>query len=122
MQESLYQARILDHTQHPRNKREMADATVAVRAMNPLCGDALVLYIRTEDATIQDVSFFGTGCAISQAAASLLTEKLQGVPLKHARAFTEADMYTLLGIEVSTGRRKCALLAWHALRDALVCL
>jgi len=119
MQDALYQARILDHYKHPRNKRVLAGATVEQKANNPSCGDTLTLYLVCDSERITQATFTGEGCAISQASASLLTEKLCGVDSATARAFSEHDMYTLLGVAVHTGRAKCALLAWRALQDAL---
>ena len=119
MSDVLYQARILDHYKHPRHKGVLANAQATARGANPSCGDTLTLYLSFEGDTIHEAMFDGEGCAISQAAASLLTEKLISMSIRDARALGEKDIYTLLGVEVSSGRTQCALLAWHALQDAL---
>jgi nitrogen fixation NifU-like protein len=118
MNDVLYQAHILDHAQHPRNKAEMLEPDVVVPAKNPSCGDSLVLYLKLNDGTIAEATFSGVGCALSQAAASLLTEKITGKTLADALQLTEADVYALLHVEVTAGRQKCALLAWRALMEA----
>ncbi|MBP9749725.1 MAG: SUF system NifU family Fe-S cluster assembly protein [Candidatus Pacebacteria bacterium] len=119
MHDALYQARILDHYKNPRHKGALVDADRVARGSNPLCGDMLTVYVRLDGDTIVEATFEGEGCAISQASASLLMEKLAGMSKKKARALTEVDIYALLGVEVSIGRQKCALLAWRALQDAL---
>jgi nitrogen fixation protein NifU and related proteins len=117
--DALYQARILDHYKHPRNKREMSDADVVKRASNPSCGDTLTLYVRFEGEALVDVSFVGEGCAVSQASASLLTEKLRGMTKSDACALTVEDIFAMLGVPISPGREKCALLAWGALQGGV---
>ncbi len=119
MDQTLYQARILEHAQHPRNKAEMLDPDIRVPAKNPSCGDSLILYLRLKDGSIQEASFSGVGCAISEAAASMLTETLVGKSIAEAAAVTDADVYRMLGIELTIGRQKCALLAWRALQQGL---
>lgn len=115
----LYHARLLDHAQNPRNKEACPDATRVVRAANPSCGDTLTLFLVLAGGHIVRASFTGEGCAVSQAAASLLTEAIRGMEVCTAVAFTEHDLYELLGVEVGEARKQCALLAWGALKDAL---
>lgn len=117
--EELYTQQIIELSKNPRNKGVLADATVKARAENKSCGDSLTLYLALHGSTIQDVSFEGVGCAISQAAASLLTDMLRGHTLAEARLLTPGDVYTLIGIPISPGRTKCALLAYSALSRAL---
>lgn len=133
----LYQELILDHNRHPSNFREMPDATRSVEADNPLCGDRLRLYVRLEGERIADISFQGSGCAISVASASLLTERLMGATLAEAESLFE-EMHELLtapdpsvdeasldklmalgGVRRYPMRVKCATLSWHALRAVL---
>jgi len=133
----LYQELILDHNRHPSNFREMPDATRSVEADNPLCGDRLRLYVRLEGERIADISFQGSGCAISVASASLLTERIKGATLGEAESLYE-EMHELLtaphpsvseayldklmaleGVRRYPMRVKCATLCWHALRAAL---
>lgn len=119
MNDALYQARILDHYKHPRNKRELSDANVMKKGANPSCGDMLAWYLKFDGGTIVEATFTGEGCAISQSAASLLTEKVTGMKKTVAAKLTEQDVYDMLGVEVSGGRKKCALLAWNALQKGL---
>ena len=133
----LYQELILDHKRHPRNFREMPDATRAVDGHNPLCGDQLRLFVKVADGRVEDVSFIGVGCAISMASASMLTESVNGKTVEEAKRLF-ADMHDLLtsvhprsdpaelgnlgvlaGVHEYPMRVKCATLSWHALATAL---
>ncbi len=117
--EEIYKENILDHFQHPRNKCAMAHCTISQREFNPLCGDDLTVYILIEDNRIQKISFTGTGCAISQAAVSMLTEEVTGKKQGDALMIKEQEVYRLLGIPISHTRKKCALLGLNALQKAL---
>jgi nitrogen fixation NifU-like protein len=133
----LYQQVILDHNKKPRNYRSIENARTA-HGYNPLCGDQLKVYVKLDDAgTIADVAFEGTGCAISKAAASLMTVTVKGKTADEVavmfdeyhrlvRGELAADAATHLGrLTVFAGvsefpaRVKCASLAWHALKGAL---
>jgi nitrogen fixation NifU-like protein len=135
--EDLYQEVILDHNRHPANFRPMADADRRVEADNPLCGDRLELFLKLEGERIADISFQGSGCAISVAAASMLTRHLKGATLAEAERLFEAvhavlteehpaadeealgDLAALAGVRRYPMRVKCATLSWHALKAAL---
>jgi nitrogen fixation NifU-like protein len=135
--EELYKEVILDHNRHPRNFREMPDATRTVEGYNPLCGDVLRLYLKLDGDRIEDVSFQGRGCAISVASASLLTERLKGGTVDEAEHLFDAvhDVLTsdkpaadaamlgklasLAGVRKYPMRIKCATLSWHTLKAAL---
>lgn len=119
MREELYKQHILDHYAHPRNKGVLSGATHRAKGSNPSCGDVLILSLAIKDGKLVGVGFEGIGCAISQASASMLTEKLIGMPVESAQALTEEDIYAMLGIEISPAREKCALLALRALRSSL---
>jgi nitrogen fixation protein NifU and related proteins len=133
----LYQELILDHKRHPRNFRDMPDATRTVDGHNPLCGDQLRLFVKVADGRVEDVSFIGVGCAISMASASMLTEAVKGKTVEQARRLF-ADMHNLLtsehprtdpaglgnlgalaGVHEYPMRVKCATLSWHTLDTAL---
>ena len=139
MQE-LYQSIILDHNRSPRNFREMPDADHSARGYNPLCGDQLVLWIRLDEDRIADVSFLGSGCAISKASASLMTAMVKGRTTAEADALFErfhelvtgksdaststdstalGKLAAFSGVSRFPARVKCASLAWHTLRSAL---
>ena len=132
----LYQEMILDHNKSPRNFREMSDATQQVNGFNPLCGDKLVVYLKVKDGAVEDVSFQGTGCAISQASASMMTETVKGKSESEAKKLfegfhamlsgkSEADpealgkLVVFHGVNEYPARVKCATLAWHTLKTAL---
>ena len=132
----LYREVILDHNRAPRNFGELDDATRVVEAVNPLCGDQLTLYVKTDGDRVTDIRFTGTGCAISVASSSLMTEKIKGCECGTALHLFDAvhDMLTgagepdmdtlnklvaLAGVREYPSRVKCASLAWHALKTAL---
>jgi len=130
----LYQQVILDHSRSPRNYRPMASATALAQGRNPLCGDQVTVYVQLEGDRIADVSFQGSGCAISKASASLLTDQLKGRTPTEARtlcahlrelvttgkASTELGKLAVLsGVHKYPARVKCAILPWHALLAAL---
>lgn len=132
----LYQEVILDHNRRPRNFRVIDPATRAQEGYNPLCGDRLTLYLTVADGRIADVAFQGSGCAISKASASLMTEAVKGKSVDEARALFEqfhqmitsppgtplADLgklSVLSGVRDFPTRVKCAGLAWHTLKAAV---
>ena len=129
----LYQEVILDHNKHPRNFRELDGADRHADGYNPLCGDRLAVYLNLDGDIITDVSFVGSGCAISKASASLMTDAVKGKTLAQAEQLfqkfhrmvtddTSTDGETLGKLAVLEGVRdyptrvKCASLAWHTLR------
>ncbi|MDP3958320.1 MAG: iron-sulfur cluster assembly scaffold protein, partial [bacterium] len=118
MDEELYKENILDHYKHPRNKRKLPAFSMKGEGINANCGDAVALYVRLEGSRAADASFTGEGCAVSQASASLLTEKLRGMALPELRMLAPGDVYTMLGVKISPGRANCALLPYEALQKA----
>jgi nitrogen fixation NifU-like protein len=132
----LYREVILDHNKRPRNFGELADANRVIDGVNPLCGDKLTLYLKVEGDTVRDIKFKGSGCAISVASSSLMTERVKGASvattlelfdkvhdlLTGAEAEPAADLdklAALAGVRDYPTRVKCASLAWHALKAAL---
>ena len=132
----LYQEVILDHNKRPRNFRALEDATHVAEGYNPLCGDRLSLYLKLDGDIITDVGFQGSGCAISKASASLMTDTLKGRDVKDARELFErfhrmvttptdvevedlGKLSALAGVREFPVRVKCASLAWHTLKAAL---
>lgn len=116
---SLYQDLIMDHYRNPRNQGRLAKATHQSEARNPTCGDILQMDIIVKNAMISDVKFSGSGCAISQASASLLTEHVKKKPLALALALTPKDVLDLLGVTLSPARLKCGLLSLEVLNKTL---
>ena len=133
----LYQEVILDHNKRPRNFGVLEEADRTAEGYNPLCGDKLTLYLQFDGEVIRDVRFDGSGCAISKASASLMTESIKGKSLKEVEALFErfqgmvtADsdsspntdqlgkLSVFAGVREYPARVKCAVLAWHTLRSA----
>ncbi len=112
---------ILDHFQSPRHRGKLEPADVTMPGGNPGCGDVVTVYLRVDPATdrIADVSFEGEGCTISQAAASILMEKMQNAPLSEVDALDYNDMIDELGREVVSTRPRCATLALGTLKAAV---
>jgi len=134
----LYQEVILDHSRSPRNFRALPDSGHKAEGFNPLCGDRVTVFVRLENDQVRDISFQGSGCAISTASASMMTEKLKGRTAREALSLFDGfhDLVTgrreagdnganLGKLTVFSGvcefpmRVKCATLAWHALKAAL---
>lgn len=118
--EDLYRAYILEHQRTPHNKGDMAQPDRFAAYANPLCGDRLQMSVRLDGDTVADVRFNGQGCAISQAAASMLTDEMLGKTLTELAAITKEDMFEMLGIPLSPARQKCGLLAWEVLRKGIL--
>jgi len=130
----LYQQVILDHCKQPRNFREMPAATCSAQGHNPLCGDQLKLFLTLDGEKISDISFTGSGCCISKASASLLTEFAKGKTRSDVEKMFGAvhEMVTtgkvqgdvgklavFAGVHKYPARVKCAILSWHAVMAAL---
>ena len=131
----LYQQLIIDHNKNPRNFHEIKDASHHADGFNPLCGDEIKVFIKMENGLIEDVSFTGSGCAISKASASIMTTTLKGIKLEKAKTLFEkfhimattgetADdelgkISVLAGVHKYPARVKCATLAWHTFQGAL---
>jgi len=114
--EQFYREYILDHYKNPRNFGRIEAADIMHEEYNPLCGDMVGMDFRVRDGVIEDVKFHGRGCAISQASASLLTERLKGMTLDEAQQVGKDDVLEELGIDISPARLKCALLSLKVLK------
>lgn len=115
----LYAENILDHYRHPRGQEPLSNISVEHAEENISCGDELQLQLHVEDHVIAGLSWSGTGCAISQAAMSMLSEELVGKTIEQAAGIPNARVYELLGVPVGPRRFKCALLCLHTLKNAL---
>lgn len=115
----LYTEIILDYYKYPRNKGRIADATNSAEEDNPLCGDTIHIDLKIKNNKIIDAKFNGQGCAISQAATSMLTEKLIGKTLSESKELDSKDVLEMLGIPISPGRMKCATLGLVTFKKAL---
>ncbi len=114
--DQFYREYILDHYKNPRNFGRLEHPDISHEEENPLCGDVVGMDFRVKDGVIEDVRFHGRGCAISQASASLLTERLMRLPLNEAKKIGKSEVLGELGIQISPARIKCALLPLKVLK------
>ena len=133
----LYQEILLEHNSKPRNFKVLEDANQTSEGYNPLCGDQITLSLKVVDGVIDDVGFQGSGCAISRASASMMTQRIKGQSVEQAGHIFDAfhqmitepegeidldtlgDLETLSGVNEYPTRIKCAILAWHTMKAAL---
>lgn len=115
----LYAENILDHYKHPRHAGRLKHPTISRREENASCGDDLLVDLEIELDVIKDVAWEGKGCAISQAAMSLLSEELKGKTCSEVTALKADAVLSLLGVPVGSRRTKCALLCLHTLKNAI---
>ena len=134
----LYQQVILDHNKKPRNFRKLETANRSAEGFNPLCGDQLTVYMQMEDGVVKDLSFEGSGCAISKAAASMMTQSVKGKTREEAESLFDefhrmvtgeldeettpnnlGNLKIFAGVRNYPARVKCASLSWHTLHAAL---
>ena len=114
--DDLYRQNILDHYQNPRNFGTLERPDISAEDSNPLCGDRIRMDLRVADGRIQEVRFSGVGCSISRAAASMLSEEIEGKTLEEVKRIGKDEVLELLGIELGPVRLKCALLALKTLK------
>jgi nitrogen fixation NifU-like protein len=134
----LYQQVILDHNKKPRNFRKLEEANRTAEGYNPLCGDQLTVYMQLEDGMVKDISFEGSGCAISKAAASMMTQSIKGKTKQEAEVLFDefhrmvtgqldeesvpnnlGRLTIFSGVRDFPARVKCASLSWHTMHAAL---
>jgi len=130
----LYQQVILDHNRRPRNRGKLPNATRVAHGDNPTCGDQCSVYVRLDGDRVAELSFEGSGCAISQASASLMTTQVKGKTVPEVEAlFKEfhhivtsgqspeeiSDLAAFAGVHAFPARIKCATLGWHAVLNAI---
>lgn len=131
----LYQQVIIDHNHNPRNFHEIAHPSHSAKGHNPLCGDKIDIYLTIKDDIITEVSFLGSGCAISKASSSLMTETLLGKTVAEAQKLFDlvhrmitsgktdvegiGKLAVLSGVHKFPARVKCAILPWHTMKNAL---
>ena len=134
--DDIYKEVILDHYKSPRNKRELPGAELQCHANNPLCGDEITVFAHLDGDSVQEVTFQGAGCSISQSSASMMTEAVTGANVEDAKALVAdfrgmmageaepdedrfGDLVALKGVVQYPIRIKCAVLAWDVLQEAL---
>ena len=136
--DELYQDIIIEHNQNPQNYGDIPDSTHSAEGFNPFCGDTIKIYLLVQGNTITDIKFSGSGCAISQASTSMMTEHLKNMTLEQAKEVFQkfhamvtndtgvieeipilGDLQSLAGVSAYPARIKCAILGWHALNSAI---
>mgnify|MGYP006292800545 FL=1 len=117
MGSDMYRQQILDHYKNPRNYGEIEEPTYSHVGENPMCGDEITIDVVLEDGTIERIAFRGDGCAISQASASMLSEKLTGASVEELVEMDRDDVTDMLGVDISPMRVKCAVLAEKVAQD-----
>ena len=119
-EDELYRDHILDHYDDPYHRGNCPGATHAHEDDNPLCGDVVRIELQVDpERRIRQAYFSGDGCRISQAAASMLVERMDGKPVAEAQVFSAADMLKLFGAKLTPNRQKCCLLSWRVLQGAI---
>lgn len=114
----IYAEEIIAHYEKPHNKGEIPSPSISFHNNNPLCGDDLTMYLMIEDNKVKDVKFKGSGCAISMASASMLTDFVKGKTLKEIEQMNVNTIIDLIGIDPGPARLKCATLSLRTLKEA----
>ncbi|HEV8451957.1 MAG TPA: SUF system NifU family Fe-S cluster assembly protein [Gaiellales bacterium] len=117
--DDFYRENILDHYNNPRNHGHLDHPSAAAEGVNPLCGDELAVELEVHDGVVTDIRYSGRGCAISQAAASMLSDVVKGKPVDQLTQIGKEDVLEELGIPLSPIRLKCAMLSVGVLKVAL---
>ncbi len=117
--EGIYRENILDHCKNPRNHGTLDNADIRHTESNPLCGDVITINIKINGHKVGNVKFIGSGCAISRAAMSMLTDKIKGKKFEEIEKIKREDIVRMLGIEVGPVRTKCAVLGLVAIKEGI---
>lgn len=118
--DDFYRDYILDHYRNPRNFGRLEQADVQAEDLNPLCGDQIRMELSLDDGVVKEIRFSGKGCAISQAAASMLTERIKGMKLSEIAKLSKDVVLEDVGIGISPTRLKCAMLGLRVLKSAAI--
>lgn len=118
--DDFYRDYILDHYRNPRNFGHLEEADAQAEDLNPLCGDQIRMELRLDDGVVRDLRFSGKGCAISQASASMLTERVKGMKLADVAKLSKDVVLEDVGIGISPTRMKCAMLGLRVLKSAAI--
>lgn len=116
---SFYREKILDHYKNPRNFGKLKGADACYHLDNPLCGDAVDVFVKLRNNKVEDIKFIGEGCAISIASMSMLSEKIKGESVEKVLKINQEDITKMLGASLTPTRLKCAMLGLEALRKSL---
>jgi len=117
--DDIYREYILDHYRDPRNHGHLEHPNIAAADTNPLCGDRIEIDLNVTDGRVSEVRFSGRGCAISQASASMLTERIEGATLEELRAIKPRDVLEMIGVPIGPARQRCALLSLRVLHQGI---
>ncbi|MBS3131224.1 SUF system NifU family Fe-S cluster assembly protein [Candidatus Woesearchaeota archaeon] len=117
--EGMYRENIIDHYKNPHNKGSIEDADAQFTENNATCGDVITVQLKVKDGIVKDIKFQGRGCAISQAAMSMLTGEIKGKSLEKAKSVKRGDIVGMFGIEIGPVRTKCATLGMVAVKNAI---
>jgi len=117
--EGMYRENIIDHYKNPHNQGTIENSDIKFTENNPLCGDVVTVTLKLNGHKIDDVKFSGQGCAISQAATSMLTDEIKGKTLEEVKKVSRDDVVDLLGIEIGPVRTKCAVLGLVAIKEGI---
>ena len=117
--EGMYIENIIDHYKHPHNHGTIENADIKFTENNPLCGDVITINLKLNNYTIKDIKFIGRGCAISQAAMSMLSDEIKGKTLEDVKKISREDIVDILGIEIGPVRIKCAVLGLVAIKNGI---
>ena len=118
----LFAEQIISHYEHPHNKGKLEKPSTSMHEFNPTCGDELTVYLNVENGKVKDVKFEGSGCAISMASASMLTDYIKGKSVKDLEKMGVKDIVDLLGLDPGPARLKCATLSLRTVKEALFLL
>jgi len=116
---NIYAEEIISHYEHPHNKGKIAKPSTSFHEYNPTCGDDITVYMSVKGGKVDDVKFDGNGCAISMAAASMLTDEINGKSLEDVERLGVQDLIDLIGIDPGPARLKCATLSLKTIKKAL---
>ena len=117
--DDMYRQYILEHFRDPHNYGSLEHPDIHAADTNPLCGDRIAIDLSVTDGRVDEVRFSGRGCAISQASASMLSDRIEGASLEELRALTPQDIFGMLGIEIGPARQRCALLSLRVLHQGI---
>ena len=117
--DDLYRQYILEHYREPHNHGHLEHPDIHAADTNPLCGDRIEIDLAVRNGRVEEVRFNGRGCAISQASASMLTDKIEGATLDELRALGPQDILEMLGVEIGPARQRCAMLALRVLHQGI---
>jgi nitrogen fixation protein NifU and related proteins len=118
-EDEIYKENILDHYRSPKNFGKMDESDIMHREFNPVCGDDISFFVVIDDGKVKDVKFYGKGCAISMASASMLGEKIKGMGVKEVKNLSRDDVMSLLGIDLGVVRSKCGLLCLKTIKKGI---